>query len=195
MTEFGVVIIDDEPAAVRRLELLLKQFEAFSIITTSNKAENAIKIITENKPDLIFIDIEMPGISGLEIAEKIAHLNVKVIFATGHEHYAKKAIRVDAFDYLTKPIDIDELNIALERFVRSFLKVPPNQPHHLPCNLSEREIQIILLLSKGFNSEETAEKLFLSRHTIDTHRRKILKKTNSKNTAELIRFANLNGMI
>ena len=172
-----VVLVDDELRAINRLKILLNNFNEVEVIAQYEQPEQALQGILNLEPDLVLLDIEMAKVSGLEIAEEINRYNLKthIVFVSAHDHYAIKAIKTQAFDYLLKPVDIDELKQTLNRF----------QAKHL-SNLSKREFEIIKLLAQGLNSKQVGEKLFLSRHTVDTYRRKILKTTSSKNTAELI---------
>lgn len=110
---------------------------------------------------------------------------MRIIFVTGHLQYSVKAIRADAFDYLVKPVDVEELSQAIERFEglnrRSFDKGMLDN-----FEISDREEELIGLLGQGLSSEEIAKKTQLSRHTIDTHRRNIYHKTGTRNVVELL---------
>ena len=175
-----MVIVDDELRAINRLKILLSNFKEVEVVGQYDDSEKALKSILNLEPHLVLLDIEMASVSGLEIAEEInrQNLNTQTVFITAHEHYAIKAIKNQVFDYLLKPVDIDELKQMLNRY----------QAHHL-TNLSKRELGIIKLLALGLSSKQIGEELFLSRHTVDTYRRKILEKTRCKNSAELVLFA------
>ena len=184
--EIKVVLVDDEARALNRLKLLLQNFPEVTILAQfDNSAEGAAYII-KHEPDLVMLDVEMPGKSGLEVAEEINKnfLETRIIFITSHDHYAIKAIKNYAFDYLLKPVSIDELKQAIERFKAKLM-----------TNLSRKEFEIIRGIAEGLNSKQIAENRFISRHTVDTYRRGILEKTNCKNSAELIRYATKNGLI
>ena len=168
--KIDVVLVDDELRAINRLKILLKNFPEINI------AEQ----FKMNNPDLVFLDVEMPNKTGLEIAEEInrSSKKTKIIFITGFDHYAIEAIKTSPFDYLMKPVSINHLKKTLERFkAKSYF------------NLSKREIEIINLLSEGMNSKEIGNSLNISHNTVDTYRRNILEKTNCKNTAELVKYA------
>ena len=181
-----VVLVDDEVRALNRLKLLLSNFPETIVLNQFEHADECIEFIIKNEPDLVFLDIEMPGKSGLEIAEDINKnfIDSKIVFITAHEHYAIKAIKNNVFDYLLKPVGIDELKNCIERY---------KSKHH--NNLSKRELEIIRAISEGLNSREIGEKLFISRHTVDTYRRTILEKTSCHNAAELIKYAVKHDMI
>ncbi|MBN2818022.1 MAG: response regulator transcription factor, partial [Bacteroidales bacterium] len=104
------------------------------------------------------------------------------IFVTAFDQYSIKAIRSEAFDYLVKPIDLDELNAALNRFrqKKENLQIPQG------WNLSEREKEVVTLVLTGKTSAQIAQELFLSKFTIDAHRKKILEKCGCNNFNELM---------
>ncbi|MBT4967549.1 MAG: response regulator transcription factor, partial [Bacteroidetes bacterium] len=146
--------------------------------------EEAIGRIVKTKPDIVFLDVEMPAMTGFDLMKKVRGNFVfpSFIFVTAYNQYAIKALKTEAFDYLIKPIDIDELRECLERF--------NHKRNHFPqiensC-LSEREKEVGRLICKGKTSKEIAGILFLSKHTIDTHRRRILNKLKVKSTSDLI---------
>jgi len=185
-SKITTVLVDDEERALSRMKILLSNFEEFDILATLDDAEYAIQYIVEAEPDLVFLDIEMPGKTGLEVAKEINrnNLQTKIIFMTAHEHYAIKAIKAEAFDYLLKPIGIDDLKNALERYHSK-----------TQSRFTNREIEIINLIAKGLSSKDIGKKLSISHHTVDTHRRKILEKSDCHNAVELTLFAAKNHLI
>jgi len=182
-------IVDDEAPARERLVYLIEHFLQgnLEIIGQSGNALEALKQIPKLSPDLLFLDVEMPEMTGLELAEQLQNKGYKgkIIFITAHDHYSIKAIRAGAFDYLLKPVDVDELKKSIERFKEKTNNLF-NPEAIISFELSEREMELISHLSKGLSSEEIANEMFLSRHTIDTHRRNILLKTGARNSVELL---------
>ncbi|MGE0079417.1 MAG: LytR/AlgR family response regulator transcription factor [Bacteroidales bacterium] len=110
------LIVDDEIASVRTLELLLSQFakdvEVVDVARSSNEALSKVDLI---RPDIVFLDIEMPGGNGFDFLEHCSHRDFDVIFITAFEYYAVKAFKFSAIDYLLKPIEVDELEVAIAR--------------------------------------------------------------------------------
>lgn len=186
INKITVVLVDDEIRALNRMKILLNNFPEIEILDQIQYPEQALKSIVENEPDLVFLDVEMPEINGLEIAKEINRNNLhsKIIFTTSHNHYAIEAIKNEAFDYLLKPVSINVLKEVIQRYKAK-----------IQSNLNKREIDIIGLISKGCNSKEIASQLFISHHTVDTYRRIILKKTECKNSSELIMFAMKNNLV
>ncbi len=120
-TPVRAVIVDDEEHCIRSLEELLKDHPGINVAATICDPVAAPGQILTVKPDLLFLDIQMPGKNGFEILEVLNNTNVRpcVIFITAFESYTIQAIRASAFDYLLKPVDKGELAVAVERALRS----------------------------------------------------------------------------
>lgn len=113
----NAIIVDDERKARQTLSLLLDMYcKDVSILAEFDNIQAAEDFLKQVKPDLLFLDVEMPDGTGLELANKLPDLSGKIIFITAHPHYAVKAIKVEAFDYLLKPVDIQELQNTIKRF-------------------------------------------------------------------------------
>ena len=111
-----VVIIDDELDAIYTLELIIHQFiPELQIVGKFSNPEKAIQEISTLKPDIVFLDINMPQMTGFELLQNIENINFHIVFTTAYNEYAIKAYKYNAFDYLLKPIDIDELKITVKR--------------------------------------------------------------------------------
>jgi two-component system LytT family response regulator len=116
MEKIKAILIDDELSSLQNLQQKLKEFcpDVF-IMASVQKPEDAILFIQQHKPDVIFLDIEMPKMSGFRMLEVLGDVDFEIIFTTAYNHYAVDAIRMSAFDYLTKPIAIADLQKAVER--------------------------------------------------------------------------------
>ncbi len=112
------LIIDDEKRALNVLKLLLERHlpEIDEVIIAQGPAQG-IEQIYSRRPDLVFLDVEMPGMTGFELLSAVKDSNINVIFTTAYDQYAIKAIRFSAIDYLLKPIDVQELKNAVYRFL------------------------------------------------------------------------------
>ena len=112
---YKTLIIDDEaPARSRLSRLLAKHKTIVSIVDEAENGEEGTKKINALKPDLIFLDVQMPGLNGFEMLKKIEHMP-KVIFTTAYEEYAIKAFEENSIDYLLKPIEEDRLAISIQK--------------------------------------------------------------------------------
>lgn len=185
------IIVDDEKEAIDRLLSLLEKFDFIEVLDTKANADAAVKAIVEQTPELVFVDVEMPRKSGFDVIKevRVQNANPKFIFVTGYDQYAIKAIKNQAYDYLLKPVDIDELRDALERYIKAAKEKHKKEiPQTLAkkYRLTPREIEIVELLMQNKTSKEIGEILFISKNTVDTHRRSILEKTGTKYTAKLV---------
>ncbi len=108
------ILIDDEPLAIMELQAMLKKHTEIEIIDTAENAVDAINKIKEHKPQLIFLDINMPGKSGFDLLEELDEAPL-TIFVTAYDQYAIKAFDVNALDYILKPVNTDRLAEAIEK--------------------------------------------------------------------------------
>lgn len=115
--KIAAVIVDDEINCVELLNWLLKEYcPDVHVLKSFTDSTLALKEIPTLRPDLVFLDIDMPVINGFGLLEKLSPVNYNVIFTTAYDHYAVKAIRMSALDYLLKPVDADELIESIEKF-------------------------------------------------------------------------------
>lgn len=120
MKNYSALIIDDEPKACRLLNSLIDEFcHEISEVDVFTKPQEALLSIEQNHPDLLFIDINMPDLNGFELLDRLDNYKGKVIFTTAYEDFALKAFKYSAFDYLLKPLKIDELIDTVKRVVES----------------------------------------------------------------------------
>ncbi len=154
----NVVIIEDEDNSREFLSNAIKKFvPEVTIIGEASNVKNAIEIINNLKPQLLFMDIELPDGSGFTILEKIDDKNINVIFTTAFENYALKAYRYSAVDYLLKPLSIDELMEATQRamvikenndyrlaFLQSKLKAADHNDNDILIDSKEEFIKVDL---------------------------------------------------
>lgn len=112
----NTILIDDEVDGLEDLRHSIEKYcPDISIVGTFQQPSEAIEAIKMLKPDLVFLDVQMPGMSGFELLQKISPVSFNVIFVSAYDRYAIKAIRFSALDYLLKPVDVDELIQAVSR--------------------------------------------------------------------------------
>lgn len=127
MKKYKAIIIDDEPRARVLLKGMLSELAAdIEIVAEAADLPNGVKSIRKLKPDLIFLDIEMPGHSGLELLEFFndEEVNFDIVFTTAYSNYAIQAFKLSAIDYLTKPIEAEEMTETLRRFRKKYEQHP-----------------------------------------------------------------------
>jgi two-component system LytT family response regulator len=118
MDVMQAILVDDEINSMENLQQKLFEFcPAVRIVATAQRPEDAILLIQQHKPDLLFLDIEMPRMNGFKMLEELQQIDFEIIFITAYNHYAIDAIRISAFDYLVKPVAIKELQSAVDRLV------------------------------------------------------------------------------
>jgi two-component system LytT family response regulator len=110
------VLVDDEEKSLKNLQILLSEHcKEIKILATASNALEAVKNIVHEKPDVVFLDVQMPGYTGFDVLDLIKETPVTIIFTTAHKDYAINALRKGAFDYLLKPIDTEELIQCVKR--------------------------------------------------------------------------------
>lgn len=121
-------IVDDEPYSCEALATLLERYcPDVKVLDICYSASSALQSIKEHKPHILFLDIEMPHMNGFELLEKLPEIDFELIFTTSYDHYAIKAIRFSAMDYLLKPIDTEELQKAVQKAVNRMEHPLPQQ--------------------------------------------------------------------
>jgi DNA-binding NarL/FixJ family response regulator len=193
MNIIRTVIVDDERYACERLKKLLLPFSQIEVLDYFTSSVQALEFIKKHTPDLVFLDVELENnISAFDIMEKLNESlhPPHIILVTAHSHYSIKAIKRQVFDYLLKPVDIDELEDTIDRFIRH-LYVKPGKELREFNMLSEREKSVLNYVFEGKSSIEIARLLYISINTVNTHRRNILKKTGARSVIELLRAKNL----
>ncbi|MEH6606274.1 MAG: response regulator, partial [Pseudomonadales bacterium] len=124
MATLRTVIVDDEPLALVLLRSYLSSIAEIEIVAECKNGKEAIAAAMEFSPDLMFLDIQMPGINGFDVIKNLqADMMPLVIFATAYEHYALDAFNIHAVDYILKPIDQERVSRAVERALQRFERV------------------------------------------------------------------------
>ncbi|HVE60196.1 MAG TPA: response regulator [Chitinophagaceae bacterium] len=174
---FSTLIIDDEPAARRIMRSMLsRHIASVNIIGEAANGIEAVEIINKQKPDLIFLDIQMPGYTGFEVLQKLTHIP-NIIFTTAYEEYALKAFESFSVDYLMKPIRQERLDKALEKLqsfgrknelssenLKNFLRQnEEKKPTAFPVKIGDR----ILLFGYDAISHFEADDKYVALFTVD----------------------------
>lgn len=116
MGKLRAILIDDERSGLRSLyEKLQKHCPAVEVLEQCDTAEKGITAIDTLRPDLVFLDVEMPVMNGFVLLQHVVYKNFELIFVTAYDHYAIRAIRYSALDYLLKPVEVDELKAAVQK--------------------------------------------------------------------------------
>jgi DNA-binding NarL/FixJ family response regulator len=210
----NVLIVDDHPLVRAGVRQVLAQSPGFGSILETDSGRDAIRIAAEHKPDVILMDLNMPGIGGIEAARLILESSpeVRIIVLSGDADRLKvdHALQVGACGYLYKQSVLTELLVAIEQVTSGKLYFSPEisaniindyrrtlfEPKTLfPPAISAREVQLLRLISDGARSKEIAAELNLSPNSIETYRSRLMKKLGCSSTAELVRYAVRSGII
>src|SRR6266481_5956414 len=114
----SAVLVDDEQLACEELAWLLKEFPDVEVLATGANGLEAVKLIEDLEPDLVFLDVQMPGLDGMGVIRKLREKGVPLpyfVMATAYDRYAVEAFQVEALDYLLKPVEKDRLAVAVDR--------------------------------------------------------------------------------
>ena len=142
MQQFKAILIDDELSSLQNLELKIKEYcPQLRVVAEIQRPEDAPDIIRRHQPDVIFLDIEMPRMNGFKMIEQLGEIDFEIIFVTAYNHYAINAIRISAFDYLVKPVSIEDLQQTVQRLGRSEKLRSRERADLLRRNLSQQKTQ------------------------------------------------------
>jgi two-component system, LytTR family, response regulator len=132
MSKIGTIVIDDESNGRDILTALLEKFcPSLEMMGTADTAASGIRLIIERKPQLVFLDINMPGQTGFEMLQQFDAIDFEVIFVTAHDNYALKAFKFSAIDYILKPIDLEDLKTAVKKAEEKLaFKVKPKERYN-----------------------------------------------------------------
>jgi len=204
--EVKIVIADDHQMFIDGVKSLLKKEKKFNFVHEALNAEDALSFINKNEIDLLITDISMPGMSGTELTKKIKQdfPKIKVLVLTMYNDSAiiNEILQSEAEGYILKNTGKQELLTASSKImddgtfysnevIGQLLKDNKKKiiSHTIKEALTTRELEILKLVCEEFTTADIAEKLFISPRTVDTHRKNILEKTQSKTIVGLIKYA------
>ncbi|MDT8369761.1 MAG: response regulator transcription factor [Longimicrobiales bacterium] len=208
-----ILLVDDHAMFRAGIRALLEAEEHFDVVGEAASGDEAIDRVRELRPDVVVMDLSMPGTNGLEATRRIAALgyDTRVLILTVHaeEEYLVPVIDAGASGYLTKSSADRELVEALRVVGRGEVYLPPHATSLLLRRyrddgsgegtglkeLSSREQEVLALTAEGFSSREIGEKLFISPKTVDTYRGRIMEKLKLNHRSELVKFALRTGLL
>lgn len=208
-----ILLVDDHTLFRNGLKMLLDTLPGYEVTGEASNGKEFLEMIRKSQYDIVFLDIEMPEINGIDAAKRAIEFNhdLKIITLSmyGDEEYYDQMIDAGAKGFLLKNTNLQEVKTAIDtvmnggnyfsqELMQSLLrnyKVTKEQQKNPESELSEREIEILLLISEGLSNQEIGDKLFISKRTVEKHRANILDKTKCKNTAGLVMYAIKNQLI
>ncbi|MCH9799506.1 MAG: response regulator transcription factor [Betaproteobacteria bacterium] len=210
MSQINVMLVDDHAVVRMGFKMLLETSDDIKVIAEAESGEEAIKFYVEHKPNVIVMDITMPGMGGMEAIERILtkDSSAKILVLSAHEDsvHPKRVLNAGAMGYVTKRSAAEELIKAIravasgkkyiEASVAQQMAIQQLSGTQNPVDvLSEREFEVFMSLAKGKTTNEIAETLFLSPRTVGTHLYNIKQKLNASNSAEIALIAMRSGLI
>lgn len=207
----SVLLTDDHMLVRSGIRRLLEDSQQVKIIGEADCGEDSVKLAQELKPDVILMDVNMPGIGGVEACRRILQRNPqqKIIVLTIHNEqtFPKRMLEIGAKGYLTKDCEVDEMLNAIRQVHNGgayitpsiaqqlALSLLPGNEHNPIDRLSRREFQVMLMISHGLTNAEISDKLCLSPKTISTYRLRLLEKLGAQNEVDLIKIAVEQGIV
>ncbi|MFH5186439.1 response regulator transcription factor [Paenibacillus sp. TAB 01] len=197
-----VIVAEDQGMLRGALSALLDLEDDVEVVGQAEDGEQALQLILELSPDVCIMDIEMPKLTGLDVAEKLKELNhpCKVVILTTFSRtgYFQRAMKAGIHGYLLKDSPIDELGNALRKVQTGGRAISPELSlsfWEAENPLTEREQEVLQLVAQGLSANEIAGKLFLSGGTVRNYVSEIMQKLEAKNRIEAISIAEKNGWL
>ncbi|MBN1142992.1 MAG: response regulator transcription factor [Bacteroidales bacterium] len=212
MEKLNILIVDDHKLFREGLKFLLSNLEEVGEVWEASDGEVFLNMIKSSNPDLVLMDIEMPKVNGIEATTRALEINpglkIMALSMYGDEEYFQKMVDAGICGFLLKNSEFSEVKKAIltvaqgnnyfteeilyrlvDRFKTKTVQVDA------PVVLSDRELEVLQLICKGLSNQEIADKLFISKRTVDHHRASLLTKTETSNAASLVIYAIKHKMI
>ncbi len=212
MSKTRLIIVDDHQLVIDGLKNLVSQIHKVDLVGTFSDARKALSFVENNALELVVIDVSMPHISGGEFVQKVKQFNTRLRFVVMTMHNdpktIKKMIQLGADGYVLKSAEYGILHKAIETVMsgskyydpdvqrvldNSFKPTAESQGQRI--TLSKRELGVLELMSEGLTTDEIAEKLFISKHTVNSHRKNLSFKFDTSRPIELLTKAKNLGFI
>lgn len=206
----NVLLVDDHAVVRMGFKMLLETDADIKVVAEADSGENGVKMYMEHKPDVVVMDITMPGIGGLEATDRIMakDSSARILVLSAHEDsvHPKRVLNAGAMGYLTKRSAAEELikairtvasrKMYLEASIAQQMAIQQLNGEKNPVDvLSDREFEVFMALAKGETTNQIAEILSLSPRTVGTHLYNIKQKLNAGNSAEIALIAMRSGLI
>ncbi|MDE6045674.1 MAG: response regulator transcription factor [Alistipes sp.] len=210
MNPCRIILVDDHSLFRNGLRGLLERSGKCRVVGEAGSGEEFLALLPGAEADVVFMDFSMPGLDGAQTTERALALRPELRIITlsmfGEESYYTRMVEAGARGFLLKDSQIDDVLEAIETVAAGGTYFSPRLLESLAGNLraredagdeplSSREREILLLVCRGLSNQEIADRLFISKRTVDKHRANILEKTGCKNTASLVVFAIRSGAV
>lgn len=207
----NVLLVDDHDLVRTGIKRILDDVSGIKVVGEANSGEDAVKQVRKSHPNVVLMDVKMPGIGGFEATRKLLRIDpdIKVLVLTicDNDLYPARLLQVGAAGYLTKGASMEEMVRAIRAVNAGQRYISPDIASRLAFRhvtdseispfelLSERELQVMIMITKGLNALAIAENLCLSAKTVNSYRYRIFKKLKVKNDVELTLLAIRHGLV
>jgi DNA-binding NarL/FixJ family response regulator len=213
VTRIRVLLADDHLLVRAGIRSLLGTLPGVEVVGEARDGQEALLLVGTLHPDVVLMDIAMPGLNGLEATARIAreHRGTRVIILSMHvsEEYAARALRAGGAGYLPKDADVRELALAIEAVARGETYLSPTVSTHVVADyrrrlteapdalarLTPRQREVLQLLAEGHSTKDVAFRLGVSIKTVETHRAQLMERLDIRDLAGLVRFAVRMGLV
>ncbi len=210
-SKFKIIVVDDHELFRQGVIMTISKIEYVEVIGEASNGNNLLELLIKLKPDAILMDIKMPDMDGIEttkeVLKKYPHIKIVALSMFGDEIYLENMINAGAFGFILKNTNAADLKRAIEtiakgqpyyseEFIPYFTQkyIAPKQKSE-GIELSKRELEVLVLIGKGYTNQEMADALFISIKTVANHRASLISKTGSKNTVTLLSYGIKNKLI
>jgi len=207
-----VLVVDDHELFRKGVIMVLTKMDNVDVIGEANNGKEFLAMLNSHKPDVVFIDIKMPIMNGIEATtiatNRFPDIKIIALSMFGEEEYLHKMINAGAKGFLLKNSSISEIERAINLvyngkncysddllgyFTDKFIDKKPKDDDTI--KLTRRELEVLNLVAQGLSNTEVADKLFISKRTVDGHKANLIQKTGSKNIVDLLIYSIKNNII
>ena len=213
MTSIRVMLADDHALFRAGIRSLLETIEGVEIVGEARDGHEALRMVTELRPDIVLLDVSLPALNGIEVAERLRDApgtRVLILSMFANEEYVLRALRAGAAGYLLKDSTVVELAAALRSVADGGSYLSPAVSGHVLAAyvrrvgeegvppepaLTPRQREVLQLIAEGHGTKEIAARLFLSAKTVETHRAQLMERLGIHDVAGLVRYAIRAGIV
>jgi len=207
-----VVVVDDHELFRKGVIMVINRMEDSQVTGEASNGQEFLRLLNSDVPDVVFMDIKMPELNGIdatiEAIKRYPGLKIIALSMFGEEEYLQKMINAGAVGFLLKNSSIQEIEGAIKQvmdggncyskellgyFTNKYISRKPNDTSII--KLTRRELEVLGLVAQGLSNQEIADKLFISKRTVDGHKANLIQKTGSKNIVDLLVYSIKNGII
>jgi DNA-binding NarL/FixJ family response regulator len=210
--QIKVIVVDDHELFRQGVVMVINKMDNSKVVGEASDGKAFLRLLNSIKPDIVFMDIRMPEMNGvdatIEAIARYPELKIIALSMFGEEEYLQKMINAGAVGFLLKNSSIDEIERAINTvmegkncysnellgyFTNKYISKKPDDTSKI--KLTRRELEVLALVAQGMSNQDIADKLFISKRTVDGHKANLIQKTGSKNIVDLLIYAIKNEIV